>query len=186
VTICGEGVTSLIAAEQLRARGFEALSLAGGMKAWSLAWNSAEVSMPGSQARVIQVRRTGKGCLSYLIGSQGSAAVIDAALEPGDLSGPGPALRLDHHGCFGDPHSTPTTCPAPAGWPNKAAQRCICQGSGYLFLVPCVTAINQYWQLGLWRSAYARSPWKALVTYWMTRPSSPGHALSVWGRLCPT
>jgi glyoxylase-like metal-dependent hydrolase (beta-lactamase superfamily II) len=52
------------------------------MKAWSLAWNSAEVPLPGSEARVIQVRRTGKGCLSYLIGSQGSAAVIDAALEP--------------------------------------------------------------------------------------------------------
>ncbi len=82
VTICGAGVTSLIAAEQLRARGLEAISLAGGMKAWSLAWNSAEVPVQGSQARVIQVRRTGKGCLSYLIGSQGSAAVIDAALEP--------------------------------------------------------------------------------------------------------
>lgn len=82
VTICGAGVTSLIAAEQLRARGFEAFSLAGGMKAWSLAWNSAEVPVPGTQAQIIQVRRTGKGCLSYLIGSQGSAAVIDAALEP--------------------------------------------------------------------------------------------------------
>ncbi|MCK6623901.1 MAG: MBL fold metallo-hydrolase [Anaerolineae bacterium] len=82
VAICGAGVTSLTAAEQLRARGFAALSLAGGMKAWSLAWNNAEVPVPGSQAQVIQVRRTGKGCLSYLIGSQDSAAVIDAALEP--------------------------------------------------------------------------------------------------------
>jgi glyoxylase-like metal-dependent hydrolase (beta-lactamase superfamily II) len=82
VTICGAGVVSLIAAEQLRAQGFEALSLAGGMKGWSLAWNSAEVPLPQSQARIIQVRRTGKGCLSYLIASQGSAAVIDAALEP--------------------------------------------------------------------------------------------------------
>jgi glyoxylase-like metal-dependent hydrolase (beta-lactamase superfamily II) len=82
VTICGAGVTSLIAAEQLRTRGFAAFSLAGGMQAWSLAWNSAEVPLPQSQARVIQVRRTGKGCLSYLIGSQDSAAVIDAALEP--------------------------------------------------------------------------------------------------------
>jgi glyoxylase-like metal-dependent hydrolase (beta-lactamase superfamily II) len=82
VTVCGEGVTSLIAAEQLRARGFQTLSLAGGMKAWSLAWNSAEVPLPGSQARVIQVRRTGKGCVSYLIGSQGVAAVVDPSLEP--------------------------------------------------------------------------------------------------------
>lgn len=82
VTVCGAGVTSLVAAEQLRARGFQALSLAGGMKAWSLAWNSADVPLPGSQAQVIQVRRTGKGCLSYLVGSEGVAAVIDAALEP--------------------------------------------------------------------------------------------------------
>ena len=42
---------------------------AGGMKAWSLAWNSAEIPLPGSAATVIQVRRTGKGCLSYLIGN---------------------------------------------------------------------------------------------------------------------
>jgi glyoxylase-like metal-dependent hydrolase (beta-lactamase superfamily II) len=82
VTVCGVGKTSLIAAEQLRARGLEVFSLAGGMKAWSVAWNSAEVPVPESQARVIQVRRTGKGCLSYLVGSEGSAAVIDAALEP--------------------------------------------------------------------------------------------------------
>ena len=31
---------------------------------------------------VIQLRRTGKGCLSYLIGSGREAAVLDASLEP--------------------------------------------------------------------------------------------------------
>lgn len=83
VTICGAGRVSLTAAEQLRARGFEALSLDGGMKAWSLAWNSAEVPLSrGTETRLIQVRRTGKGCLSYLIGSNGVAAIIDPALEP--------------------------------------------------------------------------------------------------------
>lgn len=82
VAVCGAGVTSLVAAEQLHRRGFRALSLEGGMRAWSLAWNRAEVPMPDSRATVIQVRRTGKGCLSYLIGSDGMAAVIDPALEP--------------------------------------------------------------------------------------------------------
>jgi glyoxylase-like metal-dependent hydrolase (beta-lactamase superfamily II)/rhodanese-related sulfurtransferase len=82
VTVCGAGKISLVAAEQLRARGFEAYSLAGGMQAWSLAWNTAELRVPASTARVVQVRRTGKGCLSYLIGADGEAAVIDAALEP--------------------------------------------------------------------------------------------------------
>lgn len=80
VTVCAAGKTSLIAAELLQARGIQAHSLEGGMKAWSLAWNSAEVSLPGSAAHVIQVRRTGKGCLSYILGSEDVAAVIDPAL----------------------------------------------------------------------------------------------------------
>jgi glyoxylase-like metal-dependent hydrolase (beta-lactamase superfamily II)/rhodanese-related sulfurtransferase len=82
VTVCGAGKTSLIAAEQLRARGVEAVSLAGGMRGWSLAWNQAEVSVPGSAARVIQLRRTSKGCLSYMVGADGGAAVIDPSLDP--------------------------------------------------------------------------------------------------------
>jgi len=82
VTVCGAGKTSLIAAEQLQARGVRARSLKGGMQAWSLAWNAAEVGVPGSAARVIQVRRTGKGCLSYLIGADANAAVLDPSLEP--------------------------------------------------------------------------------------------------------
>ncbi len=61
VTVCGAGKTSLIAAEQLRTKGYEAASLEGGMKAWSLAWNVAAVPVERSEARVFQLRRTGKG-----------------------------------------------------------------------------------------------------------------------------
>lgn len=82
VTICAVGKTSQIAAEQLTTRGYQAFSLDGGMKAWSLAWNGAELAVPRSHARVIQIRRTGKGCLSYLIGSEQTALVIDASLDP--------------------------------------------------------------------------------------------------------
>lgn len=82
VTVCAAGNSSAVAAGQLRERGFEAYTLEGGMKAWSMAWNWAEVSVAGTDARVIQVRRTGKGCLSYLIGFGGEAAVIDASLDP--------------------------------------------------------------------------------------------------------
>jgi glyoxylase-like metal-dependent hydrolase (beta-lactamase superfamily II)/rhodanese-related sulfurtransferase len=81
VTVCGAGKTSQIAAEQLAARGFQVSSLDGGMKAWSLAWNTAEVPFPDSEVRVLQVRRTGKGCLSYLIGDGENAIVIDASLD---------------------------------------------------------------------------------------------------------
>ncbi|MBK8903538.1 MAG: MBL fold metallo-hydrolase [Anaerolineaceae bacterium] len=82
VTVCGAGVVSLEAAHQLRQQGYDALSLQGGMKAWSLAWNSATVPAKSPDWHIIQLRRTGKGCLSYLVGSGKEAAVIDAALDP--------------------------------------------------------------------------------------------------------
>ncbi len=61
VTVCGRGRASAVAAEQLRRKGHEMFSLEGGMQAWSLAWNTADVPLPGTRAEVIQVRRTGKG-----------------------------------------------------------------------------------------------------------------------------
>jgi len=82
ITVCGAGKTSQIAAEQLAARGLQVYSLEGGMKAWSLAWNTAEIAVAGSAVQVIQVRRTGKGCLSYIIGVEKEAFVIDASLDP--------------------------------------------------------------------------------------------------------
>ena len=81
VTICNAGKVSQIAADQLHERGLEAFSLAGGMKAWSLAWNTAETNC--ERATVLQVRRTGKGCLSYIVSSASEAIVIDASVEPG-------------------------------------------------------------------------------------------------------
>jgi rhodanese-related sulfurtransferase len=61
VTVCGRGRSSSVAAAQLRRKGYEAFSLEGGMHAWSLAWNTAEVPLPGARVEVIQMRRTGKG-----------------------------------------------------------------------------------------------------------------------------
>jgi glyoxylase-like metal-dependent hydrolase (beta-lactamase superfamily II) len=82
VVVCFVGQTSKIAAEYLRWRGIPAMSLAGGIRRWSLAWNTAAVPLPGCPVSVIQVRRTGKGCLSYLIGSEGEALVIDPSVDP--------------------------------------------------------------------------------------------------------
>jgi glyoxylase-like metal-dependent hydrolase (beta-lactamase superfamily II) len=82
VTICNVGRVSQTAAEMLADRGFDARSLAGGMKAWSLAWNAADVPLADPSIRVIQVRRTGKGCLSYIVGSASEAAVIDPSVSP--------------------------------------------------------------------------------------------------------
>src|SRR5437588_6740055 len=80
VTVCGVGRTAAIATHLLRVRGVEALTLDGGMRAWSLAWNTAQTTISGCQ--VVQVRRTGKGCLSYIVESQSEAIVIDASVDP--------------------------------------------------------------------------------------------------------
>ncbi|MGE3507332.1 MAG: MBL fold metallo-hydrolase [Vicinamibacterales bacterium] len=82
VTVCNAGRVSQTAAEMLADRGLDARSLAGGMKAWSLAWNTAEVPLVDASVRVVQVRRTGKGCLSYVAGSAADAAVIDPSVSP--------------------------------------------------------------------------------------------------------
>jgi glyoxylase-like metal-dependent hydrolase (beta-lactamase superfamily II)/rhodanese-related sulfurtransferase len=82
VTICNAGKVSQTAADVLTRRGFDARSLDGGMKAWSLAWNTASVPLTDPAVTVIQVRRTGKGCLSYVVGSTREAAVIDPSVSP--------------------------------------------------------------------------------------------------------
>jgi glyoxylase-like metal-dependent hydrolase (beta-lactamase superfamily II)/rhodanese-related sulfurtransferase len=86
VTICEAGKVSQIAALLLARRGFEVYSLAGGMRAWSLAWNTASIPplvTAGDGSQIIQVRRPGKGCLSYLISDGALALVLDPSLDPG-------------------------------------------------------------------------------------------------------
>jgi glyoxylase-like metal-dependent hydrolase (beta-lactamase superfamily II) len=80
VTVCGVGRTAAIATDLLRAKGVEALTLDGGMRSWSLAWNTAQTTVSGCE--VVQVRRTGKGCLSYIVESESEAVVIDASVDP--------------------------------------------------------------------------------------------------------
>lgn len=78
ITVCAAGKTSQTAAEALRQKGIDAWSLEGGMKAWGTAWNTARKQFTAFE--VIQIRRTGKGCLSYIISSNNEALIIDASL----------------------------------------------------------------------------------------------------------
>ena len=80
VTVCGAGKTSLIAAEQLQERGIKAYSLEGGMREWTTAWNTAQIK-DNQETTIIQIRRTGKGCLSYILENNGEAIIIDASIN---------------------------------------------------------------------------------------------------------
>jgi glyoxylase-like metal-dependent hydrolase (beta-lactamase superfamily II) len=78
VAVCAGGKTSQVAAVMLQQKGYQAFSLQNGMKGWSLAWNTAWQQF--GDFEVWQVRRTGKGCLSYIISSNKDAVIIDASL----------------------------------------------------------------------------------------------------------
>jgi glyoxylase-like metal-dependent hydrolase (beta-lactamase superfamily II) len=79
VAVCRTGQTSQVAARALQSMGFEAMSLIGGIRGWSNAWTEAAV--PLDEATLIQIRRNGKGCLSYVLVSNGDAAVIDPCVD---------------------------------------------------------------------------------------------------------
>ncbi len=82
VTVCALGRTSKKAAEILAKNGIQSYSLTGGMQAWSRAWNVAKIPTNISDMDLIQVRRTGKGCLSYLLLYRDEAMVIDPSVDP--------------------------------------------------------------------------------------------------------
>ena len=78
VTVCSAGRISQVASDALREKGINASSLKDGMKGWSLAWNKAILNF--KDYNIVQFRRTGKGCLSYIIASGKEAIVVDASL----------------------------------------------------------------------------------------------------------
>ncbi len=71
VTVCAHGNRSMMIAQFLTGMGFRVSSLQGGMAAWNNIYDEAEI------ANGFQVRRVGKGCVSYVVVSNGIAAAID-------------------------------------------------------------------------------------------------------------
>lgn len=76
VTVCGFGIVSQTATDVLRDMGYDAVTLADGMVGWSQVHVEAPVpvDIPGT---LVQVARPGTGCLSYVLVSDGKAAVFD-------------------------------------------------------------------------------------------------------------
>ena len=79
ITICRGGIMSERAALLLISLGYDARSLEGGMRGWGGIWTVAPIASRG--LRMFQIRRNGKGCLSYLLGAEGQAVVIDPCVE---------------------------------------------------------------------------------------------------------
>lgn len=81
VMVCRRGNTSKLAVQLAEQAGYKALSLRGGMADWSNAWTVASLKLMDSAITFLQIRRDGKGCLSYLLGAGGEAAVFDPNIE---------------------------------------------------------------------------------------------------------
>ncbi|SFG16255.1 Glyoxylase, beta-lactamase superfamily II [Halopelagius inordinatus] len=90
VVVCGRGEASDYVAELLRDEGFDAENLERGMRGWARVYVASELSAaadgterssvahsPSGGATVLQYRRPSSGCLSYLVVSDGEAAVVD-------------------------------------------------------------------------------------------------------------
>jgi glyoxylase-like metal-dependent hydrolase (beta-lactamase superfamily II) len=79
VLICAKGARALQGAEILAKIGIANRVLEGGMAAWAATYDHVEGAFGG--ATVVQVRRRGKGCLSYLIAAGNKAIVIDPSRD---------------------------------------------------------------------------------------------------------
>src|SRR6058998_1146413 len=75
--ICGHGNSSKRATSFLRAKGFEAYSMTGGMAAWETVYLPRFLTPTPTVQRVVQLDRVGKGALSYVLVSDGDAVVVD-------------------------------------------------------------------------------------------------------------
>lgn len=79
VVVCAKGARALRGAEVLAAHHRPCAVLEGGMGSWASTYD--EVSLELGGATVIQVRRRGKGCLSYVVGAGERCVVIDPSLD---------------------------------------------------------------------------------------------------------
>jgi glyoxylase-like metal-dependent hydrolase (beta-lactamase superfamily II) len=81
VVLCAAGGRSAGAADLLARDGLRVANLRGGMAAWGAVYDW--VAVDAGSARVVQVRRRGKGCLSYVVGGNdgGEAFVIDPSID---------------------------------------------------------------------------------------------------------
>jgi glyoxylase-like metal-dependent hydrolase (beta-lactamase superfamily II)/rhodanese-related sulfurtransferase len=77
--ICAAGARAQHGADLLEQLGVESVIVTGGMAAWGHVYDEASIILDGTT--VVQLRRRGKGCLSYVIGAGDRCVVIDPPSE---------------------------------------------------------------------------------------------------------
>ena len=78
LVVCAKEGSSVMVAEMLSDAGLNVSYLKGGMKAWSEHLEPVKVGDLKDGGEIYQFVRIGKGCLSYMVVSNGEAALIDA------------------------------------------------------------------------------------------------------------
>ncbi|MGG3558769.1 MBL fold metallo-hydrolase [Peribacillus frigoritolerans] len=78
LVVCAKEGSSVMVAEMLSEAGFDVFYLMGGMKAWSEHLEPVRIGELTNGAEIYQFVRLGKGCLSYMVVSNGEVAVIDS------------------------------------------------------------------------------------------------------------
>ncbi|TQR34231.1 MBL fold metallo-hydrolase [Lysinibacillus sphaericus] len=78
LVVCAKEGSSLMVAEMLSEAGRTIAYLEGGMKTWSEYLEPIKVGDLTDGGELYQFVRLGKGCLSYMVISEGEAAIIDA------------------------------------------------------------------------------------------------------------
>lgn len=77
ITICNHGVSSQYAANFLKEQGFNVEKLDRGLSAWNNIYDVSRVLLSGpSSVKVYQIKRLGKGCLSYVVQFKNEKAFI--------------------------------------------------------------------------------------------------------------
>ena len=79
VLICAKGTRAQQGAEILAQHAINSAVLVGGMSSWASTYDAVTGGFGG--AKVVQLRRRGKGCLSYVVGAGERCVVIDPSLE---------------------------------------------------------------------------------------------------------
>ncbi len=78
LVVCAKEGSSVMVADMLSEAGLTVSYLEGGMKSWSEHLEPVKVGDLKDGGEIYQFVRIGKGCLSYMVVSNGEAAIIDA------------------------------------------------------------------------------------------------------------